>query len=58
MRYIRFGSRNHALWWLLAPCEPSKVVAIGLNHVAHAEVMVRAKELSVQVQNFNYHRTN
>ena len=35
-----------------------KTLPSGLNHVAYAEVMVPAKQLSVQVQNFNYNRNN
>jgi hypothetical protein len=30
----------------------------GLNYVAYAEATVPAKQLSVQVQNFDYHRPN
>lgn len=30
----------------------------GLNHVAYAEVIVPAKQMSVQVQNFDYNRNN
>jgi hypothetical protein len=30
----------------------------GLNHVAYAEVIVPAKQISVQIQNFNYDRNN
>jgi hypothetical protein len=30
----------------------------GLDHVAYAEVIAPAKQLSVQVQNFNYNRNN
>ncbi len=35
-----------------------KTLASGLNHVAYAEVAVPAKQLSVQVQNFDYNRNN
>ncbi len=35
-----------------------KTLASGLNHVAYAEVTVPAKQLSVQVQNFDYNRNN
>jgi len=35
-----------------------KTLASGLNHVAFAEVSVPAKQLSVQVQNFDYNRNN
>jgi hypothetical protein len=35
-----------------------KTLPSGLNHVAYAEVTVPAKQLSVQVQNFNYNRNN
>jgi hypothetical protein len=30
----------------------------GLNHMAYAEVTVPAKQISVQVQNFNYNKNN
>lgn len=30
----------------------------GLNHVAYAEVIVPSKQISVQIQNFNYNRNN
>lgn len=35
-----------------------KTLATGLNHVAYAEAIVPAKQLSVQVQNFDYNRNN
>jgi hypothetical protein len=35
-----------------------KTLPTGLNHVAFAEVIVPAKQLSVQVQNFDYNRNN
>jgi len=35
-----------------------KTLPTGLNHVDYAEVIVPAKQLSVQVQNFNYNRNN
>jgi hypothetical protein len=35
-----------------------KTLASGLNHVAYAEVTVPAKQMSVQVQNFDYNRNN
>jgi len=35
-----------------------QVAPSGLNHVAYAEVTVPAKQLSVQVQNFDYNRNN
>ena len=35
-----------------------KTLPSGLNHVAYAEVLAAAKQLSVQVQNFNYNRNN
>jgi hypothetical protein len=35
-----------------------KTLPSGLNHVAFAEVIVPAKLLSVQVQNFDYNRNN
>jgi hypothetical protein len=35
-----------------------KTLRSGLNHVAYAEVTVPAKQLSVQVQNFDYNRNN
>ena len=35
-----------------------KTLPSGLNHVAYAEVLAPAKQLSVQVQNFNYNRNN
>ncbi len=35
-----------------------KTLASGLNHVAYAEVTVPAKQLSVQVQNFDFNRNN
>jgi len=35
-----------------------KTLPTGLNHVAYAEVTVPAKQLSVQVQNFDYNRNN
>jgi len=35
-----------------------KTLPTGLNHVAYAEVIVLAKQLSVQVQNFDYNRNN
>jgi hypothetical protein len=35
-----------------------KTLPSGLNHVAYAEVIVPAKQLSVQVQNFDYNRNN
>ncbi len=35
-----------------------KTLPSGLNHVAYAEVIAPAKQLSVQVQNFNYNRNN
>jgi len=34
-----------------------KTLRRGLNHVDYAEVVVPGKNLSVQVQNFNYDRT-
>jgi len=33
-------------------------LATGLNHLAYAEVVVPAKQINVQVQNFNYNRNN
>jgi len=35
-----------------------KTLATGLNHVAYAEVIAPAKQMSVQVQNFDYNRNN
>ena len=35
-----------------------KTLPGGLNHVAYAEVTVPAKQISVQVQNFDYNRNN
>ena len=35
-----------------------KTLPTGLNHVAYAEVTVPAKQLSVQVQNFDYNPNN
>jgi hypothetical protein len=35
-----------------------KTLPTGLNHVAFAEVIVLAKQLSLQVQNFDYNRNN
>jgi len=35
-----------------------KTLASGLNHVAYGEMTVPAKQLSVQVQNFDYNRNN
>ena len=35
-----------------------KTLPTGLNYVAYAEVTVPAKQLSVQVQNFDYNRNN
>lgn len=35
-----------------------KTLSTGLNHVAFAEAIVPAKQLSVQVQNFDYNRNN
>ena len=35
-----------------------KTLASGLNHVAYAEVIVPTKQMSVQVQNFDYNRNN
>ncbi len=35
-----------------------KTLASGLNHVDFGEVMVSAKQLSLQVQNFNYNKNN
>jgi hypothetical protein len=35
-----------------------KTLASGLNHVAFAELTVPAKQLGVQVQNFDYNRNN
>ena len=35
-----------------------KTLPSGLNHVGYAEVIVPAKQLSVQVQNFDYNRNN
>jgi len=35
-----------------------KTLPSGLNHVAYAEAIVPAKQLSVQVQNFDYNRNN
>jgi hypothetical protein len=35
-----------------------KTLQSGLNHVAYAELTVPAKQLSVQVQNFDYNRNN
>jgi hypothetical protein len=35
-----------------------KTLPSGLNHVAYAEATVPAKQLSVQVQNFDYNRNN
>ena len=33
-------------------------LASGLNYVAYAEVTIPAKQMSIQVQNFNYQRSN
>ena len=35
-----------------------KTLASGLSHVAYAEVIAPAKQISVQVQNFDYNRNN
>jgi len=35
-----------------------KTLASGLNHVAYAEVTVPARQISIQVQNFDFDRTN
>jgi len=35
-----------------------KTLPSGLNHVAYAEVIVPTKQISVQVQNFDYNRNN
>ena len=35
-----------------------KTLPTGLNHVAFAEVTVPAKQITVQVQNFDYNRNN
>jgi len=35
-----------------------KTLTSGLNHVAYAEVIAPARQLSVQVQNFDYNRNN
>jgi hypothetical protein len=35
-----------------------KTLPSGLNHVAYSEVIAPARQLSVQVQNFNYNRNN
>ena len=35
-----------------------KTLSSGLNHVAYAEVTVPSKQISVQVQNFDYNRNN
>lgn len=35
-----------------------KSLSSGLSHVAYAEVIVPAKQMSVQVQNFDYNRNN
>jgi hypothetical protein len=35
-----------------------KTLPSGLNHVAYAEAIVPAKQLTVQVQNFDYNRNN
>ena len=35
-----------------------KTLPSGLNHVAYAEVIVPTKQMSVQVQNFDYNRNN
>lgn len=35
-----------------------KTLSSGLNHVAYGEMTVPAKQISVQVQNFNYNRDN
>jgi len=35
-----------------------KTLPSGLNHVAYAEVIAPAKQMSVQVQNFDYNRNN
>jgi hypothetical protein len=35
-----------------------KTLTSGLNHVAYAEVIVPTKQISVQVQNFDYNRNN
>ena len=35
-----------------------KTLPTGLNHVAYAEVTAPAKQMSVQVQNFDYNRNN
>jgi len=35
-----------------------KTLSSGLNHVAYAEVIVPAKQISIQVQNFDYNRNN
>jgi hypothetical protein len=35
-----------------------KTLASGLNHVAYAELTVPAKQIGVQVQNFDYNRNN
>jgi hypothetical protein len=37
---------------------PGKTLASGLSHVACAEAIVPAKQISVQVQNVNYTRNN
>jgi len=35
-----------------------RTLSSGLNHVAYAEVIVPAKQISIQVQNFDYNRNN
>jgi len=35
-----------------------KTLPSGLNHVAYAELTVPAKQITVQVQNFDYSRNN
>lgn len=35
-----------------------KTLSTGLNHVAYAEAIVPAKQLSVQIENFDYNRNN
>ena len=43
---------------LLLRASTLKTLPSGLNHVAFAEVIAPAKQLSVQVQNFDYNRNN
>jgi len=35
-----------------------KTLPSGLNHVAYAEVTVPTRQISIQVQNFDYDRNN